>query len=307
MRVANFTILVVILPLVVSCQTNSSTSKLVQSATPPPSNPGTTKPLQVALVPSQSSSTQQNQKLQPLVDYLQKTLNRPVSFQITKDYETAVNLMVTEDVDMAYLGPLSYIQARARNPDIEPLVSPIKQETGRPWYTSIIVVNIHKGIKSISDLKGKRFAFVSPSSTSGFLLPMNAFEKNHIDPSRDFAHIRYSLSHDKAEKDLEADAVDAIADSKLQFLQSQKAGKLLANKYKIIWESDPIPSSPIVINKKKFSPLVISKLRQALIDAPIGFDVEGSKTAGYTIGQDTDFEGIRQIYFRLKSVKVAAK
>lgn len=289
-----------------SCTANSATNPS-QTAATPKTNSTVTQPLRVAVIPWQSPEEQQ-QKLQPLADYLQKTLNRPVSFQITKDYAAAVDLLVNEQVDMAYLAALTYIKARDRNPNIEPLVLPIDQTTGRPWYTSVIVANTSKGIKSLSDLKGKRFAFVSPSSTSGFLLPMNAFGQKNIDPTRDFTGIRYSGSHDKAETDLKTGVVDAIANDKASFLRSQKAGKLPANQYKIIWESDPLPAPPIVINTKKFSPEVISQLRQALIDAPAGVvDVAGTKSAGYTLGKDADFEQVRQIYLRLKSVTVAAK
>jgi len=176
-RAISLIILFSITAVGVSC-TATSSSNPNKSAVTPTTNPAGTRPLRVAVIPWQSPEEQQ-QKLQPLADYLQKTLNRPVSFQITKDYETAVDLLVKEEVDMAYLAALTYIKARDRNPSIEQLVVPIDQTTGRPWYTSVIVANTTKGIKSLSDLKGKRFAFVSPSSTSGFLLPLNASGKKH--------------------------------------------------------------------------------------------------------------------------------
>lgn len=306
-QIISLTILFSITTLVVSCKNISSSTNVTQSVRISTSDSIINKPLRIAGIPWQNREEQQR-KLQPLMDYLQKILNRPVSFQITKDYDTAVDLLVKEQVDMAYLAPLTYIKAHERNPNVEPLVLPIDQETGRPWYTSVIVANTNKGLKSLADLKGKRFSFVSPSSTSGFLLPMSAFQKNHIDPQRDFTGISYSGSHDKAEINLIAGRVDAIADDKASFVRSQKAGKFPINQYKIIWESSPLPSPPIVINQKKFSQEIINKLRQALIDAPVGVvDVGGTKSAGYTLGKDADFEEVRQIYLRFKSVKIAAK
>jgi phosphonate transport system substrate-binding protein len=305
-QIISFLLLFSISAIGTSCQVNNSQNPAQSTATPK-TNSTVSQPLRVAVIPWQSPEEQQ-QKLQPLADYLQKILQRPVSFQISKDYATAVDLLVNQEVDMAYLAALTYIKARDRNPNIEPLVVPIDQITGRPWYTSIIIADTTKGIKSLSDLKGKRFAFVSPSSTSGFLMPLNGFQKQGIEPTRDFTKIRYSGSHDKAQTDLKAGIVDAIAEDRASFLRSQKSGKLSPTKYKIIWESDPIPSPPIVINTKKFSPEVIAKLRQALIDAPVGVvDVSGTKSAGYTLGKDADFEQIRQIYHQLKSVTVAAK
>ena len=262
--------------------------------------------LRVAVLPWQSSKGQQ-EKLQPLAKYLGTHLKHPVNFQITKNYAEAVDLIVKEEVDMAYLAALTYIKARERNPNIKPLVIPINRISGRPWYTSVIIADTTKNIKTIEDLKGKRFAFVSPSSTSGFLIPMNGLQTAGIDPTRDFSKIRYSGSHDQATQDLVDGVVDAVTNDKASFLRSQKSGKLDAN-YKIIWESGPIPAPPIVINTKNFTPKMIDQLQEILIDAPIGVvDVSGTESAGYTLGKDADFEEIRQIYTRLKYTKVAEK
>jgi len=300
-----FSLLLCISTVAISCSstTSNESSESEQISSP---NPPISKPLQVAVLPWQSPEKQQ-EKLQPLAEYLETILNRPVNFQITKNYAEAVYLIVKEEVDMAYLAALTYIKANEGNPNIKPLVIPIDKVSGRPWYTSVIVANTTKNINTLEDLKGKRFAFVSPSSTSGFLIPMNGLKTAGIDPTRDFSKIRYSGSHDKATQDLADGVVDAATNDKESFLRSQRLGKLDAN-YKIIWESKPIPAPPIVINTKKFTPEVIEQLQEALIDAPVGVvDVSGTESAGYTLGKDADFEEIRQIYTRLKSTKVAEK
>ncbi|MGD1807266.1 phosphate/phosphite/phosphonate ABC transporter substrate-binding protein [Dapis sp. BLCC M126] len=300
-----FSLMLSISTIAISC-TSTSSNESSQGEKISSPNPPISKPLQVAVLPWQTPEEQQD-KLQPLAEYLETILKRPVNFQITQNYSEAVDLIVKEEVDMAYLAALTYIKANERNPNIKPLVIPIDKVSGRPWYTSVIVANTAKNIETLQDLKGKRFAFVSPSSTSGFLIPMNSFQDAGIDPTRDFYKIRYSGSHDKATQDLADGVVDAIADDKASFLRSQKSGKLDPN-YQVIWESNPIPAPPIVINTKKFGLEVIKQLQEALIDAPVGVvDVSGTESAGYTLAKDADFEEIRQIYTRLKSTKVAEK
>ena len=272
-----------------------------------PSASNNSKVLNVAVLPWQSNEKQQN-KFQPLSDYIQENINYFVEFKIAKNYQNAVDLLAEEKVDMAYLAALTYVKARERNPKLEPLVVPISQATGRPWYTSVIVVDVSQGIESLQDLKGKRFAFVSPSSTSGFLMPLNALQAEGINPSQDFSKIIYTDSHDKNETALANGEVDAIADDKASFQRVQESGKLPENNYKVIWESEPIPNGPIVINTSKFTPKQINQLQQALIDAPIGVvDVSGSQSAGYTLAKDADFDQIREIYNRLKSIKIPEK
>ncbi|NES07126.1 MAG: phosphate/phosphite/phosphonate ABC transporter substrate-binding protein [Okeania sp. SIO2F4] len=300
-----FSLLLSISTIAISC-TSTSSNKSSEGEKISSPNPPISKPLQVAVLPWQSPEKQQ-EKLQPLAKYLETILKRTVNFQITKNYAEAVDLIVKEEVDMAYLAALTYIKANERNPNIQPLVIPIDRVSGRPWYTSVIVANTAENIETLQDLKGKRFGFVSPSSTSGFLIPMNRLQNADIDPTRDFSKIRYSGSHDKATEDLVNGVVDAVTNDKESFLRGQQSGKIDA-KYKIIWESNPIPAPPIVINTKKFTPEVIEQLQEALIDAPVGVvDVSGTESAGYTLAKDSDFEEVRQIYSRLKFTKVAEK
>lgn len=254
--------------------------------------------LNMAVIPWQVSAEQEKQ-LQPLADYLTKTLGRPVKFQITKDYDTSVNLLVEGKVELAYLGAFSYIKARLANPQVQPIVAPIEKTTGRPWYTSIIVVNSDSSIKSLKDLKGKRFAFVSKSSTSGYLVPMAQFNDIGIEPDRDFGKVTYAGSHDKVKEELIAGKVDAIADDKRSYLAQQKAGKLDSSKYNIIWESQPIPNAPIVASSK-LPPQLIADLKKAFIKAPDGLlDPSGSESAGYTLAQDEDYTPMRKLQERL--------
>ncbi|MFE1743688.1 phosphate/phosphite/phosphonate ABC transporter substrate-binding protein [Coleofasciculus sp. H7-2] len=255
--------------------------------------------LNMAVIPWQVSAEQEKQ-LQPLADYLSKTLGKPVKFQITKDYDTSIDLLVTGKVEMAFLGPLSYVKAHLRDPQVQPIVAPIERTTGRPWYTSAIVVNNASGIKTLKDLKGKRFAFVSKSSTSGYLVPLAHFQDIGINPERDFATVKYAGSHDKAKAALLAGNVDAIADDKRSYLQQQKEGNIDPSKYKIIWESDPIPLSPIVVSSKLPSHLIID-LKKAFVNSPEGLlDPSGSQSAGYTLVEDRDYTPIRKLQERLK-------
>ncbi|BAZ36818.1 phosphonate ABC transporter, periplasmic phosphonate-binding protein (plasmid) [Calothrix sp. NIES-4101] len=301
-----FSLLFYVNILAVSC-TSTASRETSQAKKTSSSNPAISKPLRVAVLPAQSAKHQQ-EKLQPLAKYLEQTLKRPINFRIAKNYTDAVDLIVQEEVDMAYLGAFTYIQANKRNPHIQPIAAPIDQDSGRPWYTSTIVADSTKNIKSLQDLKGKRFAFVSPSSTSGFLIPMDGLQTAGIEPTKDFTKVHYSDSHDKAVQDLVAGVVDAIANDKAVFLRNQKSGTFSTSRYKIIWESKPIPATPVVINTKKFSPEVIKQIQQALIDAPVGVaNIHGTKTAGYTLVKDANFEETRQIYNRLKSTKVAEK
>ncbi|MBD2313051.1 phosphate/phosphite/phosphonate ABC transporter substrate-binding protein [Desertifilum sp. FACHB-1129] len=251
--------------------------------------------LNIAVIPSHRSQ-ERDRNFQQLADYLQQELKVPINIQLTPDYESAVSLIAEEKVEVAYLGPFAYVKAKNQNPKLEPLVAHIDKETGRPWYTSVIAVDTQSGVQSLEDLKGKRFGFVSRTSTSGYLVPMAQFREMNIDPDTDFAAVEYAGRHDSNATALAEGKVDAAAMTKVTYVTAQTSGFLPSDRYKVIWESAPIPNSPVVINNKIPESLK-SNLRRALVDAPE--DIVGiagsSRSSGYTLVQDEDYEPIRKM------------
>ena len=250
--------------------------------------------LNIAVIPHLSSS-EQAKKIQLLEDYLEKDLSLPVNIQLTQNYQKSVDLLVEGKVEMAYLGAVTYIQARERNPQLEAILAPIDKTTGRPWYTSVIVANTEKEIETSNDLINKRFSFVNQASTSGYLIPTMHLKEQGINPEQDFISVQYAGSHDKNLAALQSGIVDAIAIDKKTYLRQQKSGKIDTTKYQIIWESEPIPSTPLVISSQ-LPPVLISAIKKALIKAPEGLvSLDGSESIGYTLVQDEDYELIRRM------------
>jgi phosphonate transport system substrate-binding protein len=257
------------------------------------------EPLQVAVIPARSSQTQ-IKKLQDLEKYLEETVGRKFELQIQKDYETAVNLLVQEKVQIAYLGPLTYVKAKKLNPQIEPILAPITKSTGRPWHTSMIIANVDK-IKDVQDLNNKRFGFVSKSSTTGFLVPtVELFQTIGIEPEKHFREVKFLGSHNLAITALITGEVDAVAVAEEAYIKAQEEEKIDTNKYVKIWESSPLPTDPIVVSTK-LNPELINNIKKALIDAPAGIiAISGVETAGYTIVDDLNFESIRKLQSKLE-------
>lgn len=256
--------------------------------------------LEIAMIPW-SIPADQDKKLQPLADYLTNKLGRPIRFTITKDYNAAIHLLVSGEVELALLGALSYVEAYFHDLQIQPIVAPIDQLTKRPWYTSVIIGNRHQGIKSLEDLKGKRFAFVSELSTSGYLVPIAHFKAISFIPEQDFAQVSFAGGHDKVKEMLLTGEVDAIADDSRSYLTALRHNKINRDQYAVIWESDPIPNIPLVASRQ-VSPNLILKLKKAFLDAPEGLiDFSGSPGAGYTLVEDEDYEQIRKIIQRIQA------
>ncbi len=279
---------------------NSSVPSNEVTDNPAENDSQTLTQLKIAILPTVNSEEQQ-QRIQRFDKYLEQRLGISVDIQLTPSYAETVDLLVEEKVQMAYLGPLTYIEAKERNPNLEPIVAHIEKQTGRPWYNSVIVVKADSGIDTSEDLVGVRFGFVSPSSTSGFLMPISHFQEIGINPPEDFTEIEYAGGHDKNINALIEGKVDAIAIEYPTYLEYQFLKKITSNQYKIIWKSDPIPHAPLVISSQLPPDLKI-ELKKALIDAPEGLvGISGIESSGYTLVSDQDYEPIRIIQKRLQS------
>ena len=241
------------------------------------------------------SPEEQGEKLAQFDRYLEAELGIPVNFEVTEDYETSIALLVQEEVEMAYLGPLSYVKAKAKNPQIEPIVTHIESVSGRSWYAGVIVADQSQGIRTLADLSGKRFGFVNRSSTSGYLVARAKFQALGLEPERDFAAVVYAGSHDKNVVALAQGQVDAIAVEEAVYLGAEAAGDLPDDRYGVVWRSEPLPNPPLVINSQ-LPPQFKQRLQRALINAPPGLaTVGGEQASGYTLAQDQDYEPIRRI------------
>jgi len=274
------------------CTTKTSiNNKPEQTATSQVSAESLPSTLTIASIASRNETPEQ---LQHLTEYLTKTLKRPVSIQAIKDYNRTVDLLVEEKVQVAVLGPLSYIEAKQRNPQIEPIVAPINKSTGRPWYKSAIIANSASGSKTLDDLKGKRLGFVSKLSTSGYMFAVVHLLGLGFNFDTDFASVQFFKNQEDTLAALLDGKVDAIAINLDIYNQAKEAGKINYF-YQVIWESEPIPESPIVVTQK-LSPQLITELKEAFLSAPIGMlSLAGVPSNGYTLVQDSDYYQVKQV------------
>jgi len=128
--------------------------------------------LHVGLIPNISPDKQKAQ-YEPLKAYLEDKLKVKVELFVATDYAGVVAALVARKIDIAYLGGLTYAQARQQATGITPLVTEIDELTGTKFYQSAIVAKADSPYTSTKDVvaAGARFAFGDIASTSGSLYP----------------------------------------------------------------------------------------------------------------------------------------
>lgn len=147
--------------------------------------------LKVSAIPDESP-TELLRKFKPLGAYLERQTGMKVDWTPVNDYAAVVEGLAAKKIDLAWLGGFTFVQVRLRTGNALPIVQ--RAEDAR--FISIFIVPANSPVKSLADLKGKTFAFGSPSSTSGHLMPRYFLLKAGIDPDRDFSRVAYSGAHD---------------------------------------------------------------------------------------------------------------
>ncbi|GGS28930.1 phosphate/phosphite/phosphonate ABC transporter substrate-binding protein [Actinokineospora fastidiosa] len=132
---------------------------------------GLPETLRVGIIPNMAPD-KQSARYDPLREYLSTKLDTAVELFVATDYAGVVAALAAEKVDIAYLGGLTYVQAKAQV-DVRPLVTEVDKETGAKEYLSGIVVRDDSPYRSVADVVAGKgtFAFGDVSSTSGSLYP----------------------------------------------------------------------------------------------------------------------------------------
>ena len=146
----------------------------------------------VTTIPEEAA-TEQMRMFGPIARYLEQKLGMKVEFTPVSDYPAAVEALVNKNVDMAWLGGFTFIQAQNRSGG---KIIPIAQREEDTKFLSVFIAKTSSGIKTLADLKGKQVSFGSQSSTSGHLMPRSFLLQAHIDPDKDFKRVAYSGAHD---------------------------------------------------------------------------------------------------------------
>jgi phosphonate transport system substrate-binding protein len=162
--------------------------------------------LKVTAIPDESP-TELARKAAPLMKYLEAKLGMKVEFTPVSDYAASVEALANKQVDLAWFGGLTFVQANARSGG---KAIPLVQREEDEKFRSVFITS-DAAIKTLADLKGKTLSFGSASSTSGHVMPRSFMLDAKINPDTDLKRIAFSGAHDATIAAVAAGKVDAGA------------------------------------------------------------------------------------------------
>jgi len=184
--------------------------------------------LKLAMIPSTDPGAIVRES-QPLVNYLQNETNSRVDLVVPTNYAAVVEAIANDQVDIAYLGGFSFVQASKRA-GVEPLV---QREHDQDFH-SVFIARPDSGINSLADLKGHTFAFGDVNSTSGHLMPAYYMREAGLSPNA-LAKTLYTGGHDATAMAVANRKVDAGAMDELVLASMMKLGKITPAQVKVFY------------------------------------------------------------------------
>ncbi len=287
------------------------------------------RPLTMYFVPSVDAQ-QITTTAQALADFVSDYVSKKVFggrekfyvvSQLPTSYIAVIEAFGTGRADLAALNTFSYILAKdVKKYDVEAVLL-VLREGGERSYKGQIIAHADSGIKSLADLRGKRFAFTDPASTSGYILPQQLFREKGVE----LGETVFAQRHDNVVTMVYQRQVDAGATYYNSPVTEQNNGKSVLRhrdarvrvatqypdvfeKVLIIGHSAEIPNEPWVMRSRIFEDAKKNQeVKEAVLAAIRAFaDTSAGKEllwkmyniVGFDRTTDDDFGGIRQLVLR---------
>jgi phosphonate transport system substrate-binding protein len=229
--------------------------------------------------------------LEELKKYLARAMDRPVHLVTRRTYQEITALLVTRQVDAAWICGYPFVAYRS-----ELALVAVPVWNGKPLYRSYLIVRRDAKAENLADLAGTVHAFSDPDSNSGYLVTTAALAEMGTSPSKFFRHFFYTYGHRNVVRAVSSGlAMGGSVDGYVYDVVGQTEQDLVAGT-RIIRKSELLGFPPIACAIADANAPAISRLRDALVN--MASDAQGRvvlsmlRLDGFSVEQPELFDGI---------------
>ncbi len=224
-------------------------------------------PVKFFFIPSVDAKLLEDTSL-ALKKFMEANTSYKFSISIAPSYVAVVEAFGTKRADIASINTFGYVLAHEKYGAQARLIT---ERFGESTYKAQFLVKAGGRIKKLSDLNGKKIAFVDPASVSGYLLPLKYLNDRGIKPKETM----FAMRHDNVVSMIYQGQVDAGATfwSPPAEDDIQDARRLVRAQYpdvekkiSILELTAPTPNDPIIFAKE-----MPEEMKKTIADALIKF------------------------------------
>lgn len=238
-----------------------------------------------------------------IADYLSKQVGAEVKYIPVKSYPAAVAAFRNNQVQLAWFGGLTGVQARNLVPGSEAIAQGAEDTAFKTYFIARASTGLKNSAEFPAAIAGKSFTFGSKGSTSGRLMP-EFFVRDHFKKAPDaiFSRVGFSGDHSRTMTLVESGAYDVGVLNYTVWDDAVKQGSVDTSKVSVIWTSPTYPDYQWTIRGdvdaawgKGFK----QKVQQALLDMKDPQLLQAFPRTGFVPAQNSDYAPIEKTAIEL--------
>jgi phosphonate transport system substrate-binding protein len=241
------------------------------------------------------------ERFKGVADYLSQELDVEVRYIPVKSYAAAVSAFRNNQVQLAWFGGLSGVQARRLVPGSEAIAQGVEDEAFQTYF----IANTSTGIEPADELsalednlKDKTFTFGSKGSTSGRLMPeFYIRDVFGAQPEDFFSRVGFSGNHTRTLRLVEAGTYQVGALNFQVWEKELADGNIDTDAVQVIWETPPYPDYQWTIRgdvNERFGDGFKERVTEALLNLDDQALLESFPRSGFIPASNDDYEPIRK-------------
>ncbi|NKF50701.1 putative selenate ABC transporter substrate-binding protein [Shewanella sp. WXL01] len=216
-----------------------------------------------------ADESQLRTRFEKVATYLEQQLGVDVNYVPVKSYSAAVTAFRNNQVQLAWFGGLSGVQARKLVKDSQAIAQGYEDQ----FFKSYIIAHQSTGLtasKDFPNINGTTFTFGSKGSTSGRLMPQYFIEQHlHKSPKQAFKRVGFSGDHSRTIAQVQSGAYQIGAVNYKVWEKELSEGKIDTSKVSVIWETPTYPDYQWTIRSDvdaKYGDGFIQKVKTTLLE-----------------------------------------
>ena len=174
--------------------------------------------------------------------YLEAALGVPVGYVPVKSYPAAVTAFTNDQVQLAWFGGFTGVQARRAVPGSEAIAQGVEDTAFTSYFIANAATGLVRGDSLPAGIAGRSFSFGARASTSGRVMPEFYIRKQFGRPPDElFSRVGFSGDHTRTLALVQSGAFELGAMDFSVFGLEQQAGRVDPAKVSVIWQTPPFP------------------------------------------------------------------
>jgi phosphonate transport system substrate-binding protein len=245
-----------------------------------------------------ADESQLRTRFERVATYLEKKLGVEVKYVPVKSYSAAVTAFRNNQVQLAWFGGLSGVQARRLVPGSQAIAQGYEDQ----FFKSYFIAHYSTGLEmsdNFPDITEKTFTFGSKGSTSGRLMPQYYIEQ-HLKkkPQQAFKRVGFSGDHNRTIVQVQSGTYQVGAVNYKVWESALAAGKIDTNKVKVIWKSPTYPDYQWTIRsdvEADFGPGFADKVQTALLTMDSPALLNSFPRSSFVKAKNKDFQPVEDV------------